>query len=136
MKNRYDNVVYQFNVNMLLFIRKVHDDKRAYDIDPKLCIAANEILENVSALRANPDAELKQIIFNPKWFSKTDGDYRAYFVFVEAYHAIIEYYRYRAVYNVKDNKLENALSNVDKYINPKQSSLSFLVSEIARKRQK
>ena len=44
MKNRYDDVVYQFNVNMLSFIRKVHDDKKAYDIDQNLCIAANKIL--------------------------------------------------------------------------------------------
>ena len=130
MKNRYDDAVFKFNVNMLSFIRKVHDDKKAYYIDPKLCIAANEILENVHALCVNPDAELKQIIFNPKWFSKTDGDYRAYFVFVEAYHAIIEYYRYRAVYNVKDNKLENALSNVDKYINPKRNMLSNLLQKL------
>ena len=129
MKNRYDDVVYQFNVNMLSFIRKVHDDKKAYDIDPKLCTAANKIMENVSALRANPDAVLKQVILNPKWFSKTDGDYRAYYDFLEAYHAIIRYYKYSAKYNIKDNELEYTLNNLTKYTNSKRKILANVLQK-------
>jgi len=53
---------------------------------------------------------LKTLALHPNWFT-TKGDYRAYYAFLDAYHTIVDYYEYRAKYNKKDERLENALKN-------------------------
>lgn len=75
---------------------------------------------------------LKTMSLHPDWFT-TKGDYRAYYAFLAAYHALVDYYEYRAVYNKKDEKLENALRDWYKAIQPKQNIFARISSYVKSK---
>ena len=136
MENRYHNIVNRFVLETVVYLKELHNKPRIYDVDPELGKVMDNISNNLYALCVNPDAILKQVVLNPKWFSKTDGDCRAYFAFLEVYHALVRYYEYRAKYNMKDAELENALNNWDKISRPKQNVFSAVINKLSQKKVK
>lgn len=101
MENRYDTKCLDFFCNVLNFTKPLRSEGNTISPD---------LLDG-----------LKTVSLHPNWFTKNHGDYRAYYAFLDAYHAIVDYYEYRAKYNKKDERLENALRNWYKVIQSKQN---------------
>ena len=78
---------------------------------------------------------LKLLSSHPTWFAKDEGDYRAYYAYLDAYHAICKYYEYRAKYNKPDAELDAALAKWYNLIQPKQNIFAK-VAGLVKKIQK
>lgn len=102
--------------------------ERYYDVLKQLYTSALKFIEKVQGknldITVDMRAGLEIMASNSAWFSVDGKDYRAYYAFLEVYHALIRYYQYRVKYNRKDEELEEALNNWYKVINPKQSILT------------
>lgn len=90
------------------------------------------VYENINTIQENPSAmNLKEVT----WFSNSRGDFGAMFVTQELYNSIIHYYRYSAKYNLKDERLENAIKDWENMVNPKPT-LKELLSKLFKGKQK
>lgn len=74
--------------------------------------------------------DLKLLSEHPSWFSKDGKDLRAYYAFLDAYHAINDYCEYRAKYNMKDVELEDAIKNWYAVIQKKPNIFSKIIQRI------
>lgn len=112
--------------------------ERYYEVLKQLYVSAVEFIETVQGknldITVNMMNGLEIMASKPSWFSVDRNDYRAYFAFLTAYHALMRYYRYRAVYNSKDKELEEALNNWYKVVQPKQNILARVVSGLKRQK--
>jgi Ca2+-binding EF-hand superfamily protein len=73
-----------------------------------------KMFNNLDKIIDNPDAEIDFVQISNNALVKNQTDYSLYFSVVELYNAIIDYYRFKAKYNLKDERLENALKDWDK----------------------
>ena len=73
-----------------------------------------KMFNNLDKIIDNPDAEIDFVQISNNALVKNQTDYSLYFSVVELYNAIIDYYRFKAKYNLKDERLENALKYWDK----------------------
>lgn len=90
------------------------------------------VYENINTIQENPSAmNLKEVT----WFSNSRGDFGAMFVTQELYNSIIRYYRYSAKYNLKDERLENAIKDWMDMAYPKPT-LKELFSKLFKGKQK
>lgn len=76
------------------------------------------MFNNLDKIINNPDAEIDFVQISNNALVKNQNDYSLCFSVVELYNAIIDY-RFKAKYNLKDERLENALKDWDKCANPK-----------------
>ena len=141
MKNMYDEKVEKFFESVDKYVIRMFDenylgDDRVHVIGSEEsnkylanCASCNApvqaMCENWKLLRENRDANIKQVELNNSMFTaKNSNDYRVYFACLYAYHTIIRYYRYNAVYNMKDAELQSALDDWYKAVSPKVSIFS------------
>lgn len=135
MATRYDYVLDGFYNRGVFYIRDVHLGASLGDVDKDASAILQGVVSNLEKLHDNPDSKLDDVKVKASWFV-ANKNYRAYYAFVELYNSLVYYYRYDAEHNLKNDRLENAWREWNRVLNPKQSNLSFLVSEIVRKRQK
>ncbi len=76
---------------------------------------------------------LKFLSEHPTWFSENGKDFRMYYAYLDAYHAISDYYNFRAQYDKPDAKLDTALANWYKLVQSKQNIFAR-VAELVKKR--
>lgn len=101
MKNRYEQKIMTF-MGWLVKQSKLHRDC-GFDV----------MFDNIESVINNPDADISfiQMPYN-SLVSKKDNnlvDYSVYFSVMDLYNAIVFYYRNSAIYNLKDERLENAI---------------------------
>lgn len=110
--------------------------ERYYEVLKQLYVSAVEFIETVQGknldITVNMMNGLEIMASKPSWFSVDRNDYRAYFAFLEVYHALTRYYRYSAVYNLKDKELETALKNWYKVTQPKQNILQNIIAKLTK----
>ncbi len=111
MKNRYEQKIMIF-MGWLANQNKLHRDC-GFDV----------MFDNIESVIDNPDAHISfiQMPYN-SLVSKKDNnlvDYSVYFSVMDLYNAIVFYSRYRAKYNIKDERLENAFNVWDKNVHTK-----------------
>jgi len=112
--------------------------ERYYEVLRQLYVSALEFAKSVHGkdldITVNMRDGLEIMASKPSWFSVNNNDYSAYFAFLAVYHALMRYYKYRAVYNSKDKELEEALNNWYKVVQPKQNILARVVSGLKRQK--
>ncbi|MBR6838918.1 MAG: hypothetical protein IKM94_05140 [Alphaproteobacteria bacterium] len=111
MKNRYEQKIMTF-MGWLVKQSKLHRD-----------CGFEVMFDNIESVIDNPDADISfiQMPYN-SLVSKKDNnlvDYSVYFSVMDLYNAIVFYSRYRAKYNLKDERLENAFNIWDKIVHTK-----------------
>lgn len=102
MKNKKADIIESFYINARSFIEISGADINSIPLE--------EIYEDLKNLRSDYKKSIDVRMIKSEWFSK-NGDYRAYYAFLRVYHALIQYYRYYAPYNMKDVELESALKD-------------------------
>ena len=127
MKNRYEQKIMAF-MGWLANQNKLHRDC-GFDV----------MFDNIESVIDNPDAHISfiQMPYN-SLVSKKDNnlvDYSVYFSVMDLYNAIVFYSRYRAKYNMKDERLENALKDWKAAVYPKPT-MKELFSRLFRDNQK
>lgn len=107
MKNRYEQEIMTF---MVWISNQGRINKNSM---------FGKMFNNLDKIIDNPDAEIDFVQISNNALVKNQTDYSLYFSVVELYNAIIDYYRFKAKYNLKDERLENVLKDWDKHVHPK-----------------
>lgn len=146
MWNRYNKQVMEFfgaaeSYAYRVYDKKYNSDSSCYVITecPKKSDYVKPILDlrgNWDKLLNNPDITLPEFKMSLDIFTNNIKDYRVYYAFLNAYHAIMHYYRYNGKYNLKDAELEEVLAEWKLAINPKQNILQNIISKFVKKNQK
>jgi hypothetical protein len=74
---------------------------------------------------------LKELSKHPGYFSKDSKDYSLYYLYLDVWHAINDYYSVNARYNKKDKNLTDAL-NKWKFMYMKRLVKSFIHSHTVK----
>lgn len=90
---------------------------------------------NLDKIINDMDAEIDFVQIPNSALVKNKIDYSLYFAVVELYNSIVYYYRNFAKYNLKDERLENALRDWKDIVNLKPTLKEFF-SELCRGKQK
>ena len=142
MWTRYNKKVMEFFGNAESYAYRIYDEK--YDSDnscyriterPKKSDYIKPILTargNWDKVYENPDVNLGDFKMPLDIFTKTTGDYRLYYAFLNAYHAVMRYYRFYAKYNLKNVELENALTEWKMAVQPKQNILQNIIAKLTK----
>ena len=107
--------------------------KARYDIArEQFYISVCDFVAGVGGQKVNADvvSGLKLLSSHPTWFAKSNGDYRAYYAYLKAYHAISDYYNFCTQYNNSDAELDIALKSWYRLINPKKNVFTRIVELI------
>lgn len=142
MYNRYNKIVMEFFGAAELYAYRVYDEKYQYNDDAKTNKKATYIQpildarKNWDKVSHNPDVVLGEFRLPLDTFTNKPGDYRVYYAFLNAYQAIMRYYRFQAKYNSQDIELDAALAEWKLAINQKTNILQKVMSKLVKKYQK
>ena len=92
--------------------------------------------DNWRKLLYDPDEKLTALNLPLGTFTTKKGDYRVYYAFLNAYHAIMRYYKYSAKYDLKDAELEGALTEWKLSVQPKNNILQNVISKFVKENHK
>ena len=147
MWNRYNKKVMEFFGMAESYAYRVYDEK--YDSNdscyviterPQKAAYVKPILDarsNWDKLLNNQDVKMPEFKMPLNIFTKNLNDYRVYYAFLNAYQAIMRYYRYHAKYNLKNVELEEVLAEWKLAVQPKQNILQKVMSKlVVKKNQK
>lgn len=130
-----DAVGYAMNA----YNQRYNSDSACYVIserkEPKDYVRAIDVMHNNwKKLRENNNAEFSFVPLELTIFtSEKSKDYAAWFAYLNAYNKIMDYYRYWAQYNKKDEELEELIKDWNRLIKPKQNVLSMVTKFIRQK---